>query len=87
MSAAKKRQQQQEPLLDMIHIEVPLGEVPSGVYEPRHVEARLDAQQGHVLKALMIGLDQRGSRLANGRRVSSYADAVRWLLEQGISEC
>ena len=47
-----------------------------------HVQALLDRRQALAINRLFKGLDDTGARLANGRRIGSKADAVRWLLEQ-----
>jgi len=55
-------------------------------YISTHVDAQLSHQQGLALRRLHLGLDAAGARLANGRRVATPPDAVRWLLEQvGVS--
>lgn len=69
------------PVIATRLLELPLGVVPCG-YVSRHVDARLDRRQGAALRRLQDGLDRAGRRLANGKRVISTADAVRWLLEQ-----
>jgi len=52
-------------------------------YVDRHVEAQLkDVRQRAALRRLRNALDRVGARLANGQRVASSADCVRWLLEQ-----
>ena len=51
-------------------------------YISTHVDAQLSHQQGLALRRLHLGLDAAGARLANGRRVATPPDAVRWMLEQ-----
>lgn len=63
-------------------VEIPhLAELPESSYRPTHVEARLDPPQAEALARLFQTLDEGGLRLKSGRRVTSSADAVRWLLE------
>jgi hypothetical protein len=65
-----------------VTIEVPLGQLDQG-YLSRHVEARLTTtMQCESLRRLTNGLRQAGERLDDGKPVASYADAMRWLLEQ-----
>jgi hypothetical protein len=65
-----------------VQIELPLGEVGNG-YLTNHVEVGgLNVPQRETLKRLFHGLDHAGARLANGKRVGSNADTIRWILEQ-----
>lgn len=50
-------------------------------YARRHIDCQLSAPQAETLGRLLCGLDQAGARLQSGRRVTTAADAVRWLLE------
>lgn len=76
------------PVIKTVRVKLPLLDLASAggeedrAYRSRHVEARLDGAQAETMKRLFRGLDQVGARLANGRRVGSNADAVRWVLEQ-----
>ena len=63
-------------------IEAPVGALVEGDYRPRHVSIILFGEQQSAMKRLFRGMDETGSRLKNGRRVSSNADAIRYLLEQ-----
>lgn len=63
-------------------VEVPLADVPDPHYRQRHVNLQLSAAEADAMKRLLAGLDMQGERLANGRRVQTSADAVRWLLEK-----
>jgi hypothetical protein len=48
-----------------------------------HVDVQLrDAATRRAFMRVWAGLDRAGARLKDGRRVISYADALRWLLEQ-----
>ncbi len=63
-------------------IEVPLGPLDQG-YLSRHVEARFTSEiQRQAMRRLTNGLQQAGEKLADGKPVTSHADAVKWLLEQ-----
>lgn len=83
---AQPNQTPQEAASDQAPLAVPLGEIPAGVYVSKHVEAQLDGPQAATLRRVLAGLDRDGARLANGRRVTSSADAVRWLLENIAAE-
>jgi len=69
-----------------IAVELPVAELTGDGYfdnPPRgHVDAQLERRQAKALNRITRALDDRGDRLANGRRVQSRADAVRWILEQ-----
>lgn len=70
------------PVSDLlITITVPRGPDSDG-YVPQHVQTQLDHRQGSNLGRLFRALDAAGTRTANGRRVASKSDAIRWLLEQ-----
>lgn len=75
---AKKAEQQESTVL----IEAPIGALVEGDYKPRHVSIILFGEQQIAMKRLFRGMDETGARLKNGRRVSSNADVVRYLLEQ-----
>ncbi len=66
---------------------LPLGD-PAGhgfqsdVRSVQHVDCQCQSfQQRRGLMSLRAGLDASSARLANGRRVTTYADAVRFVLE------
>jgi hypothetical protein len=63
-------------------IEVPIGEIDESAYVSSYVQAQLNKTQSASLKRIWAGLDEVGERLANGRRVVSHADVIRWLLER-----
>lgn len=65
-------------------ISVPLGPVPGeACYLSDHVEARLSTQRQRIaMRRLQHGLQESGARLADGRPVGTYGDAVRWLMER-----
>lgn len=69
-----------QPLCDGCDVHVPqLAGERDG---PGHLDVQLDRRQAGALRRLQRALDQRGDRLANGRRVITLPDAARWLLEQ-----
>lgn len=53
---------------------------------PRHLDFQLTTAQGRGLRRIRDGLDHSGARLENGRRVQSYVEAIRWLLEKVAAE-
>lgn len=61
----------------------PIAEGPGAVGLPEHIEGRLwETSQRIGLHRLHSGLRASGAKLADGRFVASYADAVRWFFEQ-----
>jgi hypothetical protein len=66
---------------DVVTLECPLGEIPPGVYITPHVDLQLDPHQAATLRKLVEGLDLARVRLRNSRRVTTGADALRYLLE------
>ncbi len=74
-----------EPTTKSVSLTAPVAELADGHGsnpQSGHVAARLDRRQAVALNRLFHGLDQAGVRMANGKRVFSRADAVRWLMEQ-----
>lgn len=70
-----------------VTLQLPLGpELPEGTVVPRHVETRLDRDQGDALRRLFEGLHQRGVRLASGQHVDRYAQVIRYLLDQVVGQ-
>lgn len=60
-------------------------------YARRCVDVRLSGSQAATLKAIQLGLENRGAQLENGKYVANAVDAIRWMLEnidteQGNSE-
>ncbi len=76
------------PQLLSAMIEVPLATPPDRGYmsltsSARHVDAQLrDQQDREVLMQMRSGLDAMGARTRDGRRVVSYADTIRWLIQE-----
>ena len=69
-----------------IMISVPVAPVPPGVYLSSHVEVqRLTQGQRTALRIMCEGLDRARGCLANGKRVRTNADVVRWLLERAAT--
>ena len=69
----------------VVSIELPLGELPDPPFqEPRHLNFHLHKHQASrlALKRLMLGLQQRVTRLHGGRLVVTPTDAIRWMLER-----
>jgi len=62
-------------------IKIPLAEQRSG-YCARHVDVQLSGAQPETLRRIVDGLDASQARLKNGKRVTTPAEAVRWLIEQ-----
>lgn len=72
------------PAVETTHVTltVPLRPPVKPRYHARHVEVQLDNDQALALSQLFEALDHGGQRLKSGRRVTSAADALRWLLEK-----
>ncbi len=68
-----------------VGIEIVVGDYGRRDHVSRHVEAQLDTAQADALKRAFVGLDEAGARLANGRRIASNADVVRYMLEQIVA--
>jgi hypothetical protein len=48
-----------------------------------HVDAQLrDLEDRETLMQIRAGLDAAGARMRDGRRVTSYADTIRWLIQE-----
>lgn len=79
-----KRKPKTESKPTEVTITVPLGPLPEKGYRPRHVEVNLQREvpQQEALYRLRVGLNNADTRTANGRHVTSNADALRWLLER-----
>lgn len=65
-----------------VKITIEVAEYGKRDHVSRHVEAQLDGDQAAALKRAFVGLDEAGARLANGRRITSNADVIRYLLER-----
>jgi hypothetical protein len=63
-------------------ITLPIGTIAPGVFVSRHVDVQLKGAQARAMRRLFEGLLDQGAKLANGRRVASPADAIRYVLEQ-----
>jgi len=50
-------------------------------YARRCVDVRLSGSQAATLKAIQLGLENRGAQLENGKYVANAVDAIRWMLE------
>ena len=66
----------------LVQIELPMVAEPKPGYSSRHVDLQLDADQAITLRRVFEGIDAAGSRLASGKRITTNADVVRFLLEQ-----
>src|SRR4051812_6916273 len=53
---------------------------PPGGYNQRHLQLQLETLQSMALSQLHAALDARQDKLANGRLITSKAEAIRWLL-------
>lgn len=69
-------------------VEVPMADPPTTGHMAEtssawHVDAQLrDLADRETLMQIRSGLDQCGARTKDGRRVVSYADTIRWLIQE-----
>lgn len=62
-------------------VALPFDADPVSDYASRHVDCNLDRRQANTLRQLFKGMDTRGERLNNGKRVQNKVDALRRMLE------
>jgi len=74
--------QEMPPAVQLTLALPPLAPPNLAAYRQRHLDVQLSGPQAVAVRRLYDTLDAAGSRLANGKRVASSVDAVRWLLEQ-----
>ena len=71
------------PQVQTVALSLPLGTIPPRCYVSRHCDAgSLTNAQATAMRQLLEGLQDTNAKLASGRRVTSSADVVRYLLEQ-----
>ena len=70
-----------EPAELVLSIDVPLDMQPLPREFTIHIDTRLSVEQSTAARRLALALDRRGARLANGQRITSAVQAVRYLLE------
>lgn len=74
------------PQVQTVALSLPLGTIPPRCYVSRHCDAgNLTNAQALAMRQLLEGLQDTNAKLASGRRVTSSADVVRYLLEQVAS--
>lgn len=66
---------------ELVSIELPIGPFRANQCRPSHVELRLSPKQGRALQRLLNGLAAKYGK-GWAPRDYSFADVVRWLLEQ-----
>lgn len=77
-SAANQNGSGSQPSITMrLPVSLDLGDR----YMTDRLDLRLIGHQKFALRRLLDGLDAAGARLANGRRVTSPPDVIRYLLE------
>jgi len=68
---------------DLVRVELPLGTIDPKAYLSKRCDlSNLSPRQARALRQLTEGLQDAAARLENGRRVTSSADAVRYVLEK-----
>lgn len=70
-----------ERRIEIVLVEVPLGEIGSG-HRPGHVEFWLKPPQAETLQRLVVALRDKRAVTSEGREIRTAADAVRWLLDR-----
>ena len=71
-----------QPGIQIATIDLPLGTVPPRCYVSRHCDSgNLSNAQAITLRRLLEGLQETNARLANGRRVQTSPDVLRYLLD------
>lgn len=88
MGRNQTQQQKQTAPAEELKVETVLVELPraphqEGRYLQTHVEVgRLSQEEAKALKRIRDGCELSGATLANGRRVITAPDAIRYLLQQ-----
>lgn len=67
---------------ELISIELPIGPYHDNQCRPGHVDLRLSASQARALQRLRNGLNAHYGEGWVRRKDYSYADVLRWLLDQ-----
>ena len=70
-----------ENAYDTVTIEIPVGPVRPNDYLTEHVEVQLGPTEKRGLRRLVEGVLRMSPLLANGRKVASNPDAIRYLLQ------
>lgn len=71
-----------EVIVGEIIVGLPVAdEVAERTYVSRHVEMNLTSAQATTLNKIMRGMDIKGERLNNGKRVVTKIDTIRRVLE------
>ena len=66
----------------MLRVDIPIDEAQPPGHVSNHADCKLDRNQATTLRRIQNELDRSGAKLANGRRVVTGPDALRWILEQ-----
>ena len=74
-----------ERRIEKVTVEIPLGEVPnrSGL---AHLNISMKGDHAHTFARLREALRDKHAQTADGRKVETRPDVMRWLLEQ-IASC
>lgn len=71
----------ESPTITTSTIKVPRMNAPIG-YARNQVSCKLNGSQAEKLKTIQLGLEAKGTKLANGRHVSTPYHAIVWMIEQ-----
>lgn len=67
---------------ELVSIELPIGPYHDNQCRPGHVDLRLSPRQARALQRLRNGVEAHSKAAWIRRKDYSYADVVRWLLDQ-----
>jgi hypothetical protein len=69
----------------VLKFEVPATYSPLDGYIPDRADVQgLTKDQGQALKAIRLGLENAEATLKNGKKVTTYTDALKWMIERAV---
>ena len=57
---------------------------PLAGYVKRRVDLKMTRDQGEILKRKLLQLQETGATTADGKEISDYSQALRWILENEV---
>lgn len=67
--------------LAIVDMRLPLADLNPAEYSQRHIDLQLKTEHAETLKRITDGLIAMKQKTADGRPVTSAADAIRWVLD------
>lgn len=67
--------------LATVSMRLPLADLNPAEYSQRHIDLQLKTEHAETLKRITDGLIAMKQKTADGRPVTSAADAIRWVLD------